>query len=549
MVAAVRSTPSPRPTPRPARSPGKPPKVERGRSVARLVGPVFFRVGMLVAAMAAICVVGVVLSVRSVDHLTDDVERSADANAAVLLDVTEMDAAVGAWVQSGQAASRDDYTQAFRRLPADQEIVRRLTAGDAELDLLVTRLEDTVQAWVDGYAAPRIVAEGGAGSFAPQRFRVGRELFSEVTTAHAETESALSSRIRDARQEATLRLRGTIGGVLLLAIAAWVVIGRSRRRLLAELSEPLLALEAAVQKMTKTDLDARAPAGGPKEVRAVAIALNDYADGQSRARAVEGRIQNELRVLDTAKDDFVSNVSHELRTPLTTISGYLEMVAEEFEDRIEPRHERMLEATRRNVTRLKTLIDDLLALSKAESRATDLEASDVISMVRDAVTDVRITGARRGIRIDVVVPDQPLLVLSDRAMLQRALLNVLSNAVKFSHDDGVIEVVVGRHLDEQVEIMVRDHGIGIPRAELDRLGTRFFRASNAVTNEIAGTGLGLRIVQTIIDKHAGDVMIESTEGEGTAVFIRLRLHGPAQPVETLPESAPEATQPLTSAGN
>ena len=107
---------------------------------------------------------------------------------------------------------------------------------------------------------------------------------------------------------------------------------------------------------------------GPKEVRAVARALNDFADAQTRARAVEGRIQRELRTLDTAKDDFVSNVSHELRTPLTTISGYLELVAEEFEDQMEPRHERMLEATRRNVARLKLLIDDLLTLSQAEGR-------------------------------------------------------------------------------------------------------------------------------------------------------------------------------------
>ena len=515
MVAAARKAPSVRPTPAspvttaPQRRSGK---TQRSRPVARLVGPAFLRVGLLVLAMAAVCVVGVGLSLRSLAHLTDDVDRSAVASTAVLQDLTEMDAAVGAWVQSGQESARDAYTQAARRLPADQAVVRRLTAGDAELDLLVTRLEDTTQAWVEGYAAPRVAARGGEGTFQAQRFRV------------AQTERAIDSRVRDADAEATLRMRATIGGVLLLAIAAWLVIGRSRRKLLAELSEPLLALEAAVQKMTKTDLDARAEARGPKEVRAVAIALNDYADGQSRARAVEGRIQNELRVLDTAKDDFVSNVSHELRTPLTTISGYLEMVAEEFEGRIEPRHDRMLEATRRNVTRLKTLIDDLLALSKAESRATDLEASDVTAMVRDAVTDVRITGARRRIRIDVTSPAEPMLVLSDRAMLQRALLNVLSNAVKFSHDDGVVEVVVVRHGEDQVEIMVRDHGIGIPQAELDRLGTRFFRASNAVTNEIAGTGLGLRIVQTIIDKHAGDVMIESTEGEGTAVFIRLRLH-------------------------
>ncbi len=532
--------------------------------MARLVGPVFFGVSVLILAMIAVCVVGVLLSLRSVGQLTDEVERSADANAAVLLDLTEMDAAIGDWVVSGQAFARDDYTQALRRLPADQEVVRRLAAGDGELDLLITRLEDAVRTWINRYAAPRILAAGGEGTFRANRFAVGQELFADVRSAQAETEQALDRRSRDAHDEATLRLRSTIGGVLLIAIAAWLVIGHARRRLLAEISEPLLALEATVQKLARADLESRAEVRGPKEVRAVAIALNDYAEEQSRARAVEGRILHELRGLDNAKDDFVSNVSHELRTPLTTISGYLEMVAEEFEGSIEPRHERMLEATRRNVTRLKTLIDDLLALSKAESRSTDLEASDLTTMVRDAVTDVRITAARRRIRIEVTSPDEPVLVLSDRAMLQRALLNVLSNAVKFSHDDGTVEVGLSRHLADQVEIVVRDHGIGIPQGELDRLGTRFFRASNAVSNEIAGTGLGLRIVQTIIDKHAGDVMIESTEGEGTAVFIRLRRHGaalavlpdepgaaatPAVAADPSAPASPPRVSPLTPAGN
>ena len=234
--------------------------------------------------------------------------------------------------------------------------------------------------------------------------------------------------------------------------------------------------------MLKNDPEGRAVDDrGPKEVRPIARALNDFADAQSRARAVEGRIQDELHVLDSAKDDFVSNVSHELRTPLTTISGYLEMVADEFEGRLEPRHERMLEATRRNVTRLRALIDDLLALSKAEQRASDLEPSDVTEMVMDAVTDVRMTAARRGISVEVVASRRPDAGRSDRAMLYRAFLNVLTNAVKFSHDERL-----GRGVDQAGPQPGRDRRCATTasasrKAELDRLGTRFFRASNAMT--------------------------------------------------------------------
>ena len=105
---------------------------------------------------------------------------------------------------------------------------------------------------------------------------------------------------------------------------------------------------------------------------------------------------------------------------------------------MQPRHERMLEATRRNVARLKQLIDDLLALSQGRGRATDMEPIDLGLLVREAVTDVRITAARRGIHIEVTAPDEVVPVLADRAMLHRAFLNVLTNAVKFSHDDGDI---------------------------------------------------------------------------------------------------------------
>ena len=498
-----------------------------GRPVARLVQPVIVRVAVMAALMAVIAVTGVLLSTTAVNHLTDDLQPAAAANQDVYQDLTDMSAAVESWAATGQQTAVDRFAQALVRFPADQQKVRRFAAGDAELEILVTRQERVAQVWIERYARPRMDAKGGVRPAAGQ-VRSGSAAFEAVRSAHQESTQAFDSRVRQARTDASFRLKGTVLAVVLLAGAAWYVISRARRRLLTELSEPLLALEQVVQRMAKQDHDVRAQEQGPKEVRAVASALNVFADAQGRARAVEGRIQNELRSLDTARDDFVSNVSHELRTPLTTISGYLELVAEEFEDRIDPRHERMLEATRRNVARLKALIDDLLALSRAEGRGSELEPVDLALLVREAVTDVRITAARRRIHLEVSTPEDVVPVLADRAMLHRALLNVLSNAVKFSHDDGEVGVLL-RVLDRQVEVRVTDHGIGIPAAEIDRLGTRFFRASNAVTNEIAGTGLGLRIMQTIVDRHSGDVSIESHEGEGTSVVVRLRLHGEGLP--------------------
>ncbi|MGZ5418580.1 MAG: sensor histidine kinase [Nocardioides sp.] len=511
--------------------------------MARLLAPVITRLMLLVLLLALIAIAGTVVATRAVSALTDDLQPAAAANKDVLQDLSDMQAAVRAYALGGQQGALDDYGQALARLPGHQQQVRQHAAGDAELDLLVARQDDTAEAWLTEYAEVRVQRPGGPGTFDRSLFRTGTERFETFRESHTQTMAAFDSRIREARDEAELRLRGTILAVALLTlIGAWGVI-RARRRLDVDVAKPLKELETVVQKMSGHDRAATpAPVRGPREVRAVAEALNELAEAQSRARAVENRIQDELRTLDTARDDFVSNVSHELRTPLTTISGYLELVAEEFEDSLAPHHEKMLEATRRNVSRLRLLIDDLLTLSKAENRGTDLEQVDLGAVVRDVVTDVRMTGSRRGIRIETTMPPGELLVLGDRVMLHRAVLNIVGNAVKFSRDDGLVEVQVARKA-AQLLLVVRDQGIGIPEDEIERLGTRFFRASNAVTNEIAGTGLGVRIVQTIIDKHAGDLVINSEERKGTTVTMRLFEQGGRQPAERRVEPEVAASAP------
>jgi signal transduction histidine kinase len=509
-----------------------------GRPVARVVSSVLARIGFLGALATAVAVVGVVASAVAVSDLTGDLSPAAAANQAIYQDLTDMSAATEAWASSGLPAAADDYRQATLRLGAHEQEVRAYAEGDRSLQVRVERQEQAAQAWISGYAEPRMAAVGGVGARA-RDVRAGNLAFDQIRSAHQAATQAFDSRIRSASDGVSLRLRGTVLAVILVAAAAAAFMARSRRRLLAELSTPLLALEKVVQRMARGDHDVRAASAGPKEVQAVAQAFNELADAQTRARAVEVWIQRELRTLDTAKDDFVANVSHELRTPLTTISGYLELVAEEFEGRLEPRHERMLDATRRNVTRLKMLIDDLLTLQRAEGSNQQMEPVDLPALVRDVVMDVKLTAARRSIRIGVKVPQVDVSVLADRAMLHRALLNVVANAVKFSHDDGIVDVAVTSSRGH-VEVAVTDRGIGIPSAELDRLGTRFFRASNAVSNEIAGTGLGVRIMQTIVDRHAGAVSIDSEEGVGTTVTVRL-------PVQAAPPQLTLVTPPAVLA--
>ena len=181
---------------------------------------------------------------------------------------------------------------------------------------------------------------------------------------------------------------------------------------------------------------------------------------------------------------------------------------------MEPRHEKMLAASRRNVSRLRLLIDDLLTLSRAEARDTEMVPVDLgllIARGRDRRPDHR--GPPRD-RIEVDVP-------ADVVVRARRPADAAPGIAQRGQQRGEVQPRGRRRRGLPVaqrrgasDVVVRDHGIGIPAAELDRLGTRFFRASNAVTNEIAGTGLGVRIVQTIVDKHGGHVVIDSGGGRG-----------------------------------
>ncbi|WP_232679863.1 cell wall metabolism sensor histidine kinase WalK [Nocardioides sp. R-C-SC26] len=497
---------------------------EQGRSVPRQLAPVLWRVGILVPVMAAVCVVGAWTSSVAMERLADGVEPIARLHHQVRLDAVEVESAVSAWGRTGEIEWRTAFAGAAAELTSDVERLRRLLAHhtlNGEVAGVVEKELRAVELWMDGYARPRIAARGGIETYDAPRFERGEAMLASYRETTAVTEQALSRERSRISEMAATRVQITMVAAFVFMVVAGITIVRARRRLLDDLSSPLLDLADVVTRMTRQDGAARADVGrGPREVRAIARALNEFAEAQTRARAVETQIHEELRVLDNAKDDFVSNVSHELRTPLTTIAGYLEILGEDWEGRLDPPQERMLDATRRNVARLKALIDDLLTLSRAEQRTADLQPTELATLVAEAVSDVRMTAARRGIAVTVNLTDGALPVLADRALLQRAIVNVLTNAVKFSQDGGRVDVDLGSG-PRWVEVAVRDRGIGIPQHELDRIGTRFFRASNAQDNEIPGTGLGLRIMHTIVEAHHGEVLIESTEGVGTSVTIRL----------------------------
>jgi signal transduction histidine kinase len=227
-----------------------------------------------------------------------------------------------------------------------------------------------------------------------------------------------------------------------------------------------------------------------------------------------------LEELDHAKDAFISTVSHELRTPLTSIVGYVEMLVEGGLGPVDEGVEAGLRIIERNATRLQVLVDDLLALSAydAEQVHLDLQPTDLAKVVADCVEALRPGIESKLLRL--TTSPGPVMALADRTQVERVVLNLLSNAIKFSHETGAVHIAL-REEDDEVVMEVHDRGIGIPEAEQERLFSRFYRSSLSASAEIQGTGLGLALVKSVVDRHQGSVRLHSVEGAGTTVTVRL----------------------------
>ncbi|MGA8847570.1 MAG: ATP-binding protein [Nocardioides sp.] len=230
-----------------------------------------------------------------------------------------------------------------------------------------------------------------------------------------------------------------------------------------------------------------------------------------------------LRGLDRAKDEFVSTVSHELRTPITSILGYTELLLDG--DVVEPLPEQaaMLETIARNSHRLIAICNDLLVLSEFESR--DVlglgETHDLRESINVAEDFARTAGSQRSLTFSFSSPAVPVLVSGDRSQLDRVLINLVSNAIKFTDDGGDVEVSLSEDPSQGAVVTVRDTGHGIDPAEHDLVFQRFYRTGAAHTMAIPGTGLGLSIVAGIIDAHGGTIDLDSRPGAGTTFTLRL----------------------------
>jgi PAS domain S-box-containing protein len=256
-------------------------------------------------------------------------------------------------------------------------------------------------------------------------------------------------------------------------------------------------------------------------VNGIVVTARDVTARKALEEGLKRQVE-ELEELDRIRSEFVATVSHELRTPLTSIIGEAELLVDGDLGELTADQTHGVEVIGRNSERLLTLIDDLLMLSHIETSALELrrQPTAVARLVDGLRCQIELTAAAKAVELTVDCCPDAGSVHVDPEHLGRAVLNLLTNAVKFTPAGGQVALDARRH-GEDLVIRVSDTGVGIPLDEQDRLFTRFFRSSVATRMAIQGTGLGLAIVKQIVEEHGGTVAIESIPDVGTTATVTI----------------------------
>ena len=256
------------------------------------------------------------------------------------------------------------------------------------------------------------------------------------------------------------------------------------------------------------------------EDKYVKVLFAPFKDESDRPNGVIAVIQDitEHVKLDNMQKEFVADVSHELKTPITSIMGYADTLLEgEYEKETQDKFLNVIASEARRMARL-----DLLTLSRYDSnkKGTQKESFDLGDLVKRCQEKLGIEIQKKNHNVSCFVTADVPPVYADKYDIERVVLNILTNSIKYTPEGGEIKIYVG-FVYNDAYIKVFDNGIGIPEEDLNRIFERFYRVDKARTREMGGTGLGLSIAKEILDKNGGSIDIKSVVGQGTEVVVRI----------------------------
>jgi PAS domain S-box-containing protein len=273
---------------------------------------------------------------------------------------------------------------------------------------------------------------------------------------------------------------------------------------------------------TYPDLEYIDVAGVTHYLKIIVAKISGMQEAQAPQTIVTIHDETKSRDLDNMKVDFVSMAAHELRTPLAATRGYLELVSFKEGEHMPADIKNYLQQALKSTAELGGLIDNLLGVTRIERGTLTLrpEKVDIALDIQQAVRNASFTASDKRIGITYNGPASDCFVIADQIALHEVINNLINNAIKYTNSGGSIAILLGREGDNYV-VHFKDTGIGIPKQSIQNLFTKFYRVHGGLNSGSTGTGLGLFISKSIMERHGGNITVESEEGVGSTFTITI----------------------------
>lgn len=287
--------------------------------------------------------------------------------------------------------------------------------------------------------------------------------------------------------------------VVALAIVVALLLSRT-------ISKPIIIINESAKKMAEGDLNIEFSGKGYLEITELNNTLNHTIE--------------ELKKTETLHRELIANVSHDLRTPLTLISGYAEMMKDLPDENTEENIQVIIDETKR----LSLLVNDLLNLSRIQSRTEELNLSsfDICSLVEGIVERQNKFFEGSNVIINYHSKLKDVFVKADIKKIEQVIYNFISNAINYSGKDKIVDVIL-ENINDSVRISVKDYGIGIKKEHLEFIWQRYYRVDKGLQRSTQGTGLGLSIIKEILDYHGFNYGVDSCENVGSTFYFEMPI--------------------------
>ena len=297
-----------------------------------------------------------------------------------------------------------------------------------------------------------------------------------------------------------------IGALLIGLLAMWFFTGSLRK------------ITEVVKRFKEGRMDARVDDSDKGDLIILADTFNEMAD-----KIVENIEQ--LKSIDKLKQELIANVSHDLRTPLAIMRGYIETLLMKKNELSVTETDKYLNTILSSSSKLSTLVGQLFEYSKLEANQIEIQKEPffISELVNDMMAKYQILAAEKNIRLEMDIPEDLPLVFADIALVERAIQNLIDNALKFTPTGGTVKIRLNA-LDNDVEVSIADNGPGIPLKEQSYIFERYRKADNNAVSSNKGAGLGLAIVKKILEFHNSTIQVKSQPDQGAMFWFSLPVH-------------------------